>query len=88
LNAAPPSSPYTEATAADRSNKQFTEINLTRVIELYYEIDALTVFFELAHIDVLDERKRVDIGEKSPLDLAKGKGYCLEISGDKHSILK
>ncbi|MCA1320933.1 hypothetical protein LC085_13500 [Bacillus tianshenii] len=40
------------------------------------------VFFELALIDVLNNRKRVVIGEKFPLTLKKGKRYQLKLTGD------
>lgn len=46
------------------------------------------VLFELALIDVKDDRKRIPIGEKFPLNLEKGKGYSFEISGDDHSNLE
>lgn len=46
------------------------------------------VLFELALIDVKDDRKRVTIGEKFPLNLEKGKLYSLEISGDGQSNLE
>ncbi|MGD6831051.1 hypothetical protein ACQCT5_02735 [Sutcliffiella halmapala] len=46
------------------------------------------VLFELTLIDVKDERKRVTIGEKFPLNLEKGKVYSLEISGEDQSNLE